>query len=92
MGSSRASRFCWRHQPQLRLDCSAPMRPFSTRATDNAALGQVVGGEDTDDPAADHDDVGTGRRVGRRLDKAQWQWQDMAGALSSLQAGTLWHT
>ena len=34
MGSSRASRFCWRHQPQLRLDCSAPTRPFSTTATD----------------------------------------------------------
>ena len=36
------------------------------------ALGQVVGGEDTDDPAADHDDVGTGWQVGRGLDETQW--------------------
>ena len=35
IGSSRASRFCWRHQPQLRLDCSAPIRPFSSSATRN---------------------------------------------------------
>jgi hypothetical protein len=35
------------------------------------APGQVVRGEDTDDAAADHDDVGAGRQVGRSLDKAQ---------------------
>jgi hypothetical protein len=28
-GISRASRPMVRHQPQLRLDCSAPIRPFS---------------------------------------------------------------
>lgn len=30
IGSSCGSRPCWRIQPQLRLDCSPAMRPFST--------------------------------------------------------------
>ena len=29
-GSSRRSRFCWRHQPQFRLDCSQATWPFSS--------------------------------------------------------------
>ena len=51
-----------------------------------AAPGQVVGGEDTDDAAADHDDVGAGRRLGRSLDVAQRRGH--GGSRSSLQA---WH-
>jgi hypothetical protein len=61
IGSSRASRFCCRHQPQLRLDCSAPIRPFSTSTTETRRLGQVVGGEHTDDAPADHHDIGGNR-------------------------------
>ena len=33
-GISRGSRPMVRHQPQLRLDCSPPMRPFSQRAAE----------------------------------------------------------
>jgi hypothetical protein len=32
-GISRGSRPIWRHQPQLRLDCSAPTSPFSHSTT-----------------------------------------------------------
>ena len=42
----------------------------------NAALGQVVGGEDTDDAAADHDDVSRGRRRGGSLDVVQRRGHD----------------
>src|SRR5689334_14237577 len=37
-GSSRRSRCCWRTQPQLRLDCSPPTRPLSSRATVKSRL------------------------------------------------------
>ncbi len=33
-GSSTGERHCWRTQPQLRPDCSPPMRPFSNTAAD----------------------------------------------------------
>ena len=38
MGSSAGSRPCWRIQPQLRLDCSPPTRPFSHSVTCTPAL------------------------------------------------------
>src|SRR5438105_14137379 len=42
----------------------------------NAALGQVVGGEHTDDAAADHDDVGALRWLGGSVDVLQWRGHD----------------
>ena len=56
----------------------------------NAALGQVVGGKDTDDAAADHDDVSRGRRRGRSLDVVQRRGHD--GSRSPVQAWTAWTT
>jgi hypothetical protein len=54
------------------------------------ALGQVVGGEDTDDAAADHDDVSGGGRLGGCVDELQRRGHD--GSRSSFQAWTLWIT
>ena len=56
----------------------------------HAALGQVVGGEDTDDAAADHDDVSRGRRRGGSVDVLQRRGH--GASRSSVQAWTLWHT
>src|SRR5688572_24061736 len=56
----------------------------------NPALGQVVGGKDTDDAAADHDDVSRGRRRGRSVDVLQRRGH--GAPRSSAQAGTVWHT
>ena len=51
----------------------------------NAALGQVVGGKDADDAAADHDDVSRGRRLGRSVDVVQRRGHD--GSRSSFRPG-----
>jgi hypothetical protein len=56
----------------------------------DAAPGQVVGGKDADDAAADHDDIGAGRERGRGVDVTQRGGH--GESRSSVQAGTLWHT
>ena len=60
-GISRGSRPILRHQPQLRLDCSPAMWPFSKRAT-GCPSGEEQALRKADDPAADDDDVGAGRQ------------------------------
>src|SRR4030095_11867767 len=52
----------------------------------NAALGQVVGRKDTEDAAADHDDVSGGRRPGGSVDMVQRRGHDESR--SSLSVGT----
>ena len=66
-GISRGSRPCLRTQPQLRLDCSPAMSPFSHRATDTPRWARCERGAGADDAAADDDDVGLRRR--RRIQR-----------------------
>ncbi len=49
---------CTRHQPQFRLLCSAPTRPFSSSATEIPPLRQEIGSGSPDNAAADDDHIG----------------------------------
>ena len=62
-GISRGSRPILRHQPQLRLDCSPAIMPFSQSATDTPRLGKGERGRGADDAAADDDDIGFSRQL-----------------------------
>ena len=62
-GISLKSRPMVRHQPQLRLDCSPPMRPFSHRATERPFSARNKRRRDADDAAADHHDAYALRQV-----------------------------
>ncbi|KPB49791.1 Unknown protein sequence [Pseudomonas coronafaciens pv. oryzae] len=56
----------------------SPNPPLLDQGDGYAALGQVVGGKDTDDAAADHDDLGGGRWLGGCVDVVQWWGHDGA--------------
>ena len=61
-GISRGSRPCLRTQPQLRLDCSPAMPPFSQSTTETPRSREEQRGAGADDAAADHDDIGARRQ------------------------------
>ena len=86
-GISRGSRPILRHQPQLRLDCSPAMCPFSHRTAADALLREKQRRAGADDPAADDHDIGARRQrlVGPdRIDPRRHGTQcALAAALSS---------
>ena len=61
-GSSRGSRPILRHQPQLRLDCSPAMCPFSQSDDRDPLLREKERRAGADDPAADDHDIGARRQ------------------------------
>ncbi len=69
MGSSRASRFCWRHQPQFG-SIAPPRYDLSRAEPSSVALRKEISGEGANNSAANDDDIcllRRGRRVSMRV-------------------------